>query len=130
MTDAARTLGRGLAFPPGIDAEGRMAWSEGVENIRQSIRVILTTERFERVMLPPFGGGLKRFLFRPNTTATHRLIEEAITQALRRWERRIEVEAVRVGPDPREADAVLATIRYRIVRDFRREEMRLSVQLS
>jgi uncharacterized protein len=130
MTDQAHTLGKGLAFPPGIDGEGRWSWSEGLENIRESIRVILTTERLERIMLPAFGGGLKRFLFRPNTTATHRLIEEAITQALRRWERRIEVEAVRVGPDPREADAVLATVRYRIVRDSSREEIRLSVKLS
>ena len=130
MTDIGHTLGRGLAFPPGIDSEGRMAWSEGLENIRQSIRLILTTERLERIMLPAFGGSLKRFLFRPNTTATHRLIEEAIIQALRRWERRIEVESVRVGPDPREVNAVLATIRYRIVRDARHEEMRLSIQLA
>ncbi|MEE3098359.1 MAG: GPW/gp25 family protein, partial [Pseudomonadota bacterium] len=77
MTDAGRALGRGIAFPPGIDAEGRMAWSEGVENIRQSIRIVLTTERLERIMLPAFGAGLKSFLFRPDTAATHRLIEEA-----------------------------------------------------
>lgn len=130
MNDVAQTLGRGLAFPPGIDSEGRIAWSDGVENIRQSIRIVLTTQRLERVMLPPFGGGLKRFLFRQNTAATHRLIEEAITQSLRRWERRIEVESVRVGPDPREANAVLANIRYRIVRDSRTEEMRFTVQLT
>ena len=55
MTATGRALGRGIAFPPRIDEEGRMAWSEGVENIRESIRIILTTERLERVMLPAFG---------------------------------------------------------------------------
>ncbi|MAS44935.1 hypothetical protein SAMN05444336_1011220 [Albimonas donghaensis] len=130
MTATGRALGRGIAFPPRIDEEGRMAWSEGVENIRESIRIILTTERLERVMLPAFGAGLKRFLFRPDTAATHRLIEEAIAQTLKRWERRIEVESVRVETDPRAPQAVLATLRYRLVRDGSREEMRLGVQLG
>ena len=81
-------------------------------------------------MLPAFGAGLKRFLFRPDTAATHRLIEEAIAQTLKRWERRIEVESVRVETDPRAPQAVLATLRYRLVRDGSREEMRHGVQLG
>ena len=33
--------------------------STGIENVRQSIRLILQTEPLERIMLPEFGGGLK-----------------------------------------------------------------------
>lgn len=123
-------LGRGFAFPPGIGPDGRWAWSSGVENLRQSIRIILGTERRERVMNPAFGGGLRRFLFQPNTADTHRLIEETIVQSLARWEPRIRVEGVEVGPDPDEADAARATVRFRIVRTEAQESVSLRVQLS
>jgi uncharacterized protein len=81
------------------------------------------------VMRPAFGGGLGGFLFQPNTTATHRLIEETITQALGHWERRIRVQSVDVGPDPEEPDAVRATVRYRIVRSDAADSVALRIQL-
>jgi phage baseplate assembly protein W len=126
---AGPPLGRGVAFPPGIGPDGRWAWSSGVENIRQSIGIILRTDREERIMRPAFGAGLTRFLFQPNTAATHRLIEEAITQSLARWEVRIRVEGVDVGPDPDEPDAVRATVRYRIIRTDASDRLSIRVQL-
>ena len=59
QTDA-QLIGRGVAFPPRVDAEGRLASSEGAQHVRESIRIILSTERRERVMFPEFGGGLRR----------------------------------------------------------------------
>jgi len=113
--DEARLLGRGVHFPPGVDANGRWAWSGGTVNIRESIRLILQTNPGERVMNPAFGGGLQRFLFQPNVPATHRMIQESITQALGRWERRIELESVDVVEDVDDPLAARATIHYRVV---------------
>ena len=113
-TEAA-LLGGGISFPPRIGPDGRFALSSGAANVRESIRVILSTERRERVMLPRYGGGLAPYLFQPNIPSTHTLIEDRIRQALRRWEPRIELESVRVAAsteDPREA---IATVRYRLV---------------
>lgn len=113
-TEAA-LLGRGISFPPRVGPEGRFALSSGADNVRESIRVILSTERRERLMLPRFGGGLAPYLFQPNIPSTHTLIENRIRQALGRWEPRIDLESVRVAAsadDPREA---IATIRYRLV---------------
>ena len=56
-----KLLGRGLGFPPRVDAAGRMVWSEGEANIRESIRIILSTSPRERIMLPEFGAGLDQF---------------------------------------------------------------------
>ena len=112
--DAGSLLGRGISFPPRIGPDGRFARSAGTGNVREAIRVILSTERSERVMLPQFGGGLKPFLFKPNIAATHRLIQERITQALGRWESRIEVESVRVAASEEDPRAAVATIRYRL----------------
>jgi phage baseplate assembly protein W len=110
----ATLLGRGISFPPRIDADGRFAYSAGAENVRESIRVILSTDRRERIMLPDFGGALTRYLFEPNTPTTHRLIQEQITQALNLWEPRIELEAVRVTADADDPRAAIATVRYRL----------------
>jgi hypothetical protein len=128
--DVGRLFGRGISFPPRLSAEGRWEWSEGPDNIRQSIRVILLTETRERLMLPLFGAGLERYLFRPNTVPTHRLIEESIVQSLGRWEARIDVESVRVVADPEDGGAALATIRYKLIANRSREEIRLRVQLG
>ena len=110
-----KLIGRGIAFPPRVDAEGRLAWSEGADHVRESIRIILSTERRERVMMPEFGGGLQRFLFEPNTPATHRLIQECIKRAVGRWEPRVRVESVQLFTDPDEPRAAIATINYRLV---------------
>jgi uncharacterized protein len=122
--------GRGLRFPPGVGANGRVSFSAAAENVRQSIRIILSTEPGERVMLPEFGGGLKRFLFRPNVASTHRLIQETITQSLTRWERRIQLEGVNVGPDPADERAALAVIRYKVIATRNSEQFELRVQLA
>ena len=112
--DAGTLLGRGISFPPRVGPDGRFALSAGTENVRESIRIILSTERNERVMLHQFGGGLKPYLFAPNTPSTHRLIQERITQALGRWEPRIDVESVRVVASPEDPRAAIATVRYRL----------------
>ncbi len=113
LTEAA-LLGRGISFPPRIGADGRIALSAGAENVAESIRVILSTERRERLMLPQFGGGLQPYLFQPNIASTHTLIEDRIRQALGRWEPRIAVESVKVAASAEEPTEAIATIRYRL----------------
>src|SRR5688500_9509691 len=98
--ELGRMFGRGLAFPPGLGPDGRAAWSAGSENIRESIRIILTTQTGERLMLPEFGTSLPGMLFEPNTVATRKLIQDQIVTALKRWEPRISVQSVVVSGDP------------------------------
>jgi hypothetical protein len=128
--DAGKIFGRGISFPPRLGADGRIVWSEGEENIRESIRVILTTELRERLRLPDFGAGLRRFLFEPNTVATYRLLQDRIQRALQIWEPRISVESVDVETDPADPQAAAATITYRLVATQVTETMRLSIRLS
>jgi phage baseplate assembly protein W len=126
----AELYGRGMAFPPRVGADGHVAWSEGEDNVRESIRVILMTEPRERLQLAEFGGGLARFLFEPNTSSTRFLVQERIAQAIARWEPRVRVESVQVEADPRDAEAALATIVYRLVATRQRERLTLSVPLG
>ncbi len=128
--DVGQVFGRGISFPPRVGADGRVVWSEGEQNIREAIRVILLTEERERLNLPSFGGGLGRFLFEPNTVMTRHLIQDRIAQALAAWEPRIRVESVDVAPDPDDAQAAVATITYQLVATRTRERVSLSVTLT
>lgn len=128
--DAGKIYGRGIKFPPEIGSDGRLSWSQGEDNIRESIKIILLTQPHERLMLPEFGVGLQRYLFRPNTAATHRLIEADITRGLIRWEPRIRLESVIVEPDPDKDHAAVVTISYRLVADGAHDQVRLTVKLA
>ena len=123
-------FGRSLSFPPRVGPDGRVAWSEGEQNIRESIHVILLTNLRERIRLPDFGGGLNTYLFESNNVATQRAIEERIIQALTRWEPRIAVETVRVDEDPADREAAIATIQYKLVATQSRERLSLAVRLA
>lgn len=127
--DPGRLLGRGLAFPPRLD-EGRLAWSNGEESIRDCVRLALETEPGERVMRPVFGGGLGRFLFEPNTVQVRGQIRERIQRALADWEPRIAVESVEVEPAAEDPGTAVATITYRLVSTQARHRVGLTVALG
>jgi phage baseplate assembly protein W len=99
MTDVVdEWLGRGLRFPFRPDADGAMTHLDGMELIRQSVATILDTEPGERIMLPSFGCGLRRYLMEPNTQTTRTGMAEDITTALNLWEPRIQLLHVGVTP--------------------------------
>jgi len=107
-------LGRGWAFPFTFDkATGGVAMSEYEENIRQSITVILGTKPGERQMLPKFGCRIHELLFAPNTPTTSGMISYHVETALKRWEPRIEVTAVKAEPGLR--GEVKVEVDYRII---------------
>jgi uncharacterized protein len=130
MLDEGKLFGRGIAFPPRINANGRWTWSSGADNIRQSIQIILQTELGERLMLPNFGAALKKQLFQPNTVKTHSLIEEIISNALKRWERRIKVSSVEVLSDPKQPNTAWVTLRYKLVATQANDQLQMRLQLQ
>lgn len=92
-------LGRGWNFPLRPDQNsGGLEYLDGAEKVRQSIQIILETEPGERIMRPTFGCGLRRYLMKPNTTATRALIQRDVQTALKTWEPRIDVKSVEVTP--------------------------------
>lgn len=125
--DKGKLFGRGMSFPPRIDEAGRIAWSDGEDNIRENIRVILLTRQGERLLLPEFGGGLDRYLFEPNTAATRQLLKMDIVRALTRWEARIRVEEVDVEKDSSDPAVANVTIQYRLTATNQLEQVGLTV---
>ncbi|MCA1816446.1 MAG: GPW/gp25 family protein [Acidobacteria bacterium] len=130
MLKSGQIYGKDMTFPPRVGADGRVSWSEGEENVRESIRVILLTEQRERLRLPTFGGSLARYLFEPNTVTTRQLIKDRITKELAQWEPRVAVENVSVEADADDPQAAVATINYRLVATNKKEAVSLTVSLT
>src|SRR5215468_7880405 len=91
-------LGVGWGFPV-KPVKGRLHFAAYEDDVEQAIQIILLSERGERPMLPEFGGGLRRYLFEPNSPATRHHIEHTVRDALVDWEPRIAVERVEVTAD-------------------------------
>lgn len=123
-------LGQGLGFPPRVGADGRLAWSSGEDNIRESIRLILMTEPGERLMREDFGCSLRSYLFEPNTAATRQRISNEITRGLTLWEPRISVDEVAVDTDPTDLARVTVTISFRLIATQELGLLGLSLQLE
>jgi hypothetical protein len=130
MAERADLYGRSIAFPPRVDPSGRMVWSEGELNVRESLCIILRTRPGERLLRPEFGCGLDRYLFEPNDVATLRLIQEEVRRAITRWEPRVRLDEVRVESDPADPRAVNIAIIYTLVATQRRERLGLSLALQ
>lgn len=130
MSTEAMLFGRGMAFPPRIGTDGRVEWATGQRSIQDSIRIILTTEPTERLMLPSFGSGLRSFLFEPNVPATHRLMEERINHSIRRWEPRVAVTSVKVARHPDDPSKAIVSISYTLVATQARDRLELSVGVA
>jgi phage baseplate assembly protein W len=104
-------LGVGWAFPV-KPVNGRLRYAEYEDDVEQAIQIILLTNQGERPMLPAFGGGLRKFLFEPNTPATHRSIERTVRDALIDWEPRIDLDRVEVVPDGEQPNLLLIHVDY------------------
>jgi phage baseplate assembly protein W len=130
MRDEAALYGRGVAFPLRLTPEGRLAWSDGEANVRESIRILLLTAQGERLRRPDYGAGLERFLFEPNVPTTWRAIEESIRRQLANWEPRVQVEAIQVVADPNDAEAAVATLSFTLVATAQAGRMSLSIPVQ
>ena len=83
-SDPKDFLGRGWRFPVSIDpVSRRIAMSEFERDIRESIIIILSTARGERVMRPDFGCGIHDLVFASMNTSTLGLFESNIRDSSR-----------------------------------------------
>jgi phage baseplate assembly protein W len=90
-------LGSGWSFPVTFSAGNyQLMTSSYIDNVNESINVILQTNNGERCFEPQFGSGLQQFFFRPMDNTLKGEIKDAVQTALLHNEPRITVTAVSV----------------------------------
>lgn len=108
------TSGRHLAFPFHIGSDGRTGThADDTAHVRDELLQLLLTGPGERLLLPEFGGGVRRLVFEPASETLRGVVKARITSGLSRWlGHRLTVEFIDVTFDP--STAVLeVTVRYR-----------------
>lgn len=116
MTTAPKAfLGRGWAYPVHPNAtHSDAALAVYEQDVREAVRIILETNRGERVMRPDFGAGLNDFLYEPINTTTMALIRHRVEEALITWEPRIRLELIEVLPAAGAHARIDITIEYTV----------------
>ena len=108
-------LGRGWKFPVGVDpASGRIAMSEFEQDIRESIRIILSTAPGERVMRPDFGCGIHDLAFAPISRATLGLFESRVRDSIIQFESRIEIVSLDFDTSEARNGRLIINFKFRV----------------
>jgi phage baseplate assembly protein W len=93
-------LGTGWSFPLETNVQGGINLSKEDKDVREAIWLILGTKLGERVYRPNFGSRLSELVFAPLNPRTLFLIRLYVEEALQMWEPRINLEEIRLDPDP------------------------------
>jgi phage baseplate assembly protein W len=114
MSQAREFLGVGWKFPLQVTPTGKIAQARHEQRIEESIYLILSTAKGERVMLPDFGCGIHDLVFAPNNTMTVALVVETVRKALTAYETRIDVLEITAETATEQPNLLLIRINYRI----------------
>ena len=105
-----------MAFPCRLESGlGRFRPLTELEEIAQSVHLILTTKRGERRFRPKFGTHLDQYAFETMDTTTCNLIRQEVVAALQTWEPRIWNIRVEFDRRPEEGQ-LIATVFYEVRR--------------
>jgi hypothetical protein len=116
-------LGSGWAFPPGVDARGRIALARRERDIEEAIKIILLTPKGQRVMRPEFGCQIHSLIYAPNDASTAAQASHYVKEALAMWEPRIHVLEVKARPDPDAVERLMIEIQYEVKATYDRRTL-------
>jgi uncharacterized protein len=116
-------IGNGWRFPIEPDASGGLGYVGGEQNVEQSLRILLQTDRGQRVMRADFGCTASRLVFAPGSEHFLHELERTVREAVRDWEPRVELDEVRAELSARDETIALVTIEYRIRASNTRENL-------
>ncbi|MEM0939796.1 MAG: GPW/gp25 family protein [Bacteroidota bacterium] len=117
-------LGRGWSFPPKFALEKTaVVMVEAEEDIAQSILIILSTRKGERLINPEFGCGIHDLVFEEIDTSIKYQIKDLIGTALLFFEPRIKVLDIEVKLDQQVEGRINIIINYVIKTVNKRSNM-------
>jgi uncharacterized protein len=108
--------GSGWRFPIRPQGGGGLGYVSLDDNVAQSVELLLRTAAGERLMRAEFGTTVPSLVFEADSEQNLFQLEQALLDALRRWEPRVEVERVQAVPDPDRDGVVRVTVAYRVLR--------------
>ncbi|CAD5372269.1 Baseplate wedge subunit [Rubrivivax sp. A210] len=115
MSDEASFLGAGWAWPPAFGPAGStVAMVAGSDDIAQSLAILLTTRRGERVMQDDFGCELSEFMFGEISQGLIGRVRDVVADAILHHEPRINLNGVEISDSGAQAGLLLIAIDYTV----------------
>lgn len=106
-------LGRGMKFPPQIDsATGRFVTVSELESVKESVYLILMTQKTERFLRPEFGSSLMTYTFMDVNLTNISIMCRNIRRELQQQEPRISDVEVSADPNIRDGCLVISVDYY------------------
>ena len=88
---------KGAPYPISKNSLGYLFSQEGISTLKSDLIQLLLTNPSERVMLPNYGTGLRKLLFKPNDEYVRLEAENLIKKAITLWEPRIVVSQIEIS---------------------------------
>ena len=108
-------LGTGWGFPPTFSrSEEGLELVSDTEDIRQSLKILLSTRQGERITRPDYGCDLTQLLYEPLTIGLTTVIKDLVRTAILYHEPRIRLERIDVNPNPEHEGIIDISIDYTI----------------
>lgn len=82
--------------------------------LESSVKMLLITQKGERLMEPDYGTNLRRILFENNSAAIESLVEQEIVEALNRFEPRLKIQTISIQRNTDRSVTVSATFLSRL----------------
>lgn len=115
MSSDSSFLGRGWAFPPRFGLAGSQVHTvAGLEDIAQSLAILLATRPGERVMQDDFGCDLGQFLFEEVTEGLIGRLRGVVEDAILHHEPRVRLDEVEVDADEVQSGLLHIVISYTV----------------
>jgi uncharacterized protein len=93
-------LGRGWSFPPVFTrGEHGVKMVDEEEDIKQSLIILLSTIKGERIMQPDYGANMEDLLFEPLNVSFAKRMSDTIERAILFFEPRIKTEDINFNQD-------------------------------
>jgi len=98
MKDSKSFLGRGWSFPPTFSKQSnRVEMVEADDDIKQSLKILLSTTIGERIFRPDYGADLNSIMFKRLNEETKNKLVELVSEAIFKSEPRVKVEGIAIG---------------------------------
>ncbi len=108
-------LGTGWGYPPEFDKNSRsVRLVSGIDDIDESLRVLMGTKPQERIMQPAYGCGLQTLIFENINESTLTLMKDAIQRAVLFFEPRIDLEEIEIDEERADEGVLYIKLIYKV----------------
>ncbi|MBO5278892.1 MAG: GPW/gp25 family protein [Lachnospiraceae bacterium] len=116
-------LGAGMKFPPQVNpATGRFMVSTDRISVKESVYLILMTQKTERWVRPDFGSRLMSYTFMDTSATMLNIVAREITEDILSKEPRVADVMVDIDPNVKNG-CLIVNIDYRIIADNTRDNL-------